>query len=102
MESRVTRLLPAPWTGPSALTLSPDRPQGKSYLYFTQFKAEVRGAEIEYAMAYVSTSLRDPRTAGACGAPDSVPGKGLRHAAALLIPSSHLSWRLSRGSQWGP
>uniref|UniRef100_A0A8C0XNU4 Myeloid-derived growth factor n=1 Tax=Castor canadensis TaxID=51338 RepID=A0A8C0XNU4_CASCN len=28
------------------------RPQGKSYLYFTQFKAEVRGAEIEYAMAY--------------------------------------------------
>lgn len=30
------------------------RPQGKSYLYFTQFKAEVRGAEIEYGMAYVS------------------------------------------------
>ncbi|XP_012501684.1 PREDICTED: myeloid-derived growth factor [Propithecus coquereli] len=28
------------------------RPQGKSYLYFTEFKAEVRGAEIEYAMAY--------------------------------------------------
>ncbi|XP_004865783.1 myeloid-derived growth factor isoform X2 [Heterocephalus glaber] len=28
------------------------RPQGKSYLYFTQFKAEVHGAEIEYAMAY--------------------------------------------------
>uniref|UniRef100_A0A8C9PF22 Myeloid-derived growth factor n=1 Tax=Spermophilus dauricus TaxID=99837 RepID=A0A8C9PF22_SPEDA len=28
------------------------RPQGKSYLYFTQFQAEVRGAEIEYAMAY--------------------------------------------------
>uniref|UniRef100_A0A2K5P9K7 Myeloid derived growth factor n=1 Tax=Cebus imitator TaxID=2715852 RepID=A0A2K5P9K7_CEBIM len=28
------------------------RPQGKSYLYFTQFKAEVRGAQIEYAMAY--------------------------------------------------
>ncbi|XP_034513444.1 myeloid-derived growth factor isoform X1 [Ailuropoda melanoleuca] len=28
------------------------RPQGKSYLYFTQFKAEVRGAEIEYGMAY--------------------------------------------------
>ncbi|PNJ18277.1 MYDGF isoform 1, partial [Pongo abelii] len=28
------------------------RPQGKSYLYFTQFKAEVQGAEIEYAMAY--------------------------------------------------
>ncbi|TKC46319.1 myeloid-derived growth factor [Monodon monoceros] len=28
------------------------RPQGKSYLYFTQFKVEVRGAEIEYGMAY--------------------------------------------------
>ncbi|KAG8519080.1 Myeloid-derived growth factor [Galemys pyrenaicus] len=28
------------------------RPQGKSYLYFTQFKAEVQGAEIEYGMAY--------------------------------------------------
>ncbi|XP_037680087.1 myeloid-derived growth factor isoform X1 [Choloepus didactylus] len=28
------------------------RPQGKSYLYFTQFEAEVRGAEIEYGMAY--------------------------------------------------
>ncbi|XP_069914783.1 myeloid-derived growth factor [Oryctolagus cuniculus] len=28
------------------------RPQGKSYLYFTQFKAEVRGAQIEYGMAY--------------------------------------------------
>ncbi|XP_045660289.1 myeloid-derived growth factor isoform X1 [Ursus americanus] len=28
------------------------RPQGKSYLYFTQFKAEVRGAEIKYGMAY--------------------------------------------------
>uniref|UniRef100_A0A8I5YCH2 Myeloid-derived growth factor n=1 Tax=Rattus norvegicus TaxID=10116 RepID=A0A8I5YCH2_RAT len=31
--------------------LSP-KPQGKSYLYFTQFKAELQGAEIEYAMAY--------------------------------------------------
>lgn len=30
------------------------RPQGKSYLFFTQFKAEVRGAKIEHAMAYVS------------------------------------------------
>ncbi|XP_009470184.1 PREDICTED: UPF0556 protein C19orf10 homolog [Nipponia nippon] len=28
------------------------RPQGKSYLFFTQFKAEVTGAKIEYAMAY--------------------------------------------------
>lgn len=30
------------------------RPQGKSYLYFTQFEAEVQGAKIESAMAYVS------------------------------------------------
>ncbi|XP_006896501.1 PREDICTED: UPF0556 protein C19orf10 homolog [Elephantulus edwardii] len=28
------------------------RPQGKSYLYFTQFKAEVQGAKIEHGMAY--------------------------------------------------
>ncbi|XP_038626755.1 myeloid-derived growth factor [Tachyglossus aculeatus] len=28
------------------------RPQGKSYLFFTQFKAEVQGAKIEYGMAY--------------------------------------------------
>lgn len=31
-----------------------DRPQGKSYLFFTQFKAEIKGAKIEYATAYVS------------------------------------------------
>lgn len=43
------------------------RPQGKSYLYFTQFKAELRGAEIEYAMAYVSTSHRDLGTKGPAG-----------------------------------
>lgn len=30
------------------------RPQGKSYLFFTQFKAEIKGAKIEYASAYVS------------------------------------------------
>lgn len=30
------------------------RPQGKSYLFFTQFKAEIKGATIEYASAYVS------------------------------------------------
>uniref|UniRef100_A0A670K7R4 Uncharacterized protein n=1 Tax=Podarcis muralis TaxID=64176 RepID=A0A670K7R4_PODMU len=30
------------------------RPQGKSYLFFTQFKGEVKGAKIEYGMAYVS------------------------------------------------
>ncbi|XP_038019571.1 myeloid-derived growth factor isoform X2 [Motacilla alba alba] len=29
------------------------RPQGKSYLFFTQFKAEVKGAKIEHAMAYL-------------------------------------------------
>ncbi|XP_048197947.1 myeloid-derived growth factor [Perognathus longimembris pacificus] len=34
------------------LTCTIWRPQGKSYLYFTEFRAEVRGAEIEYAMAY--------------------------------------------------
>ncbi|XP_030640391.1 myeloid-derived growth factor [Chanos chanos] len=28
------------------------RPQGKSYLFFTQFKAEIKGAKIEYASAY--------------------------------------------------
>ncbi|XP_023674729.1 myeloid-derived growth factor [Paramormyrops kingsleyae] len=28
------------------------RPQGKSYLFFTQFKAEVKGAKIEYASAF--------------------------------------------------
>uniref|UniRef100_A0A8C8HHM8 Myeloid-derived growth factor n=1 Tax=Oncorhynchus tshawytscha TaxID=74940 RepID=A0A8C8HHM8_ONCTS len=28
------------------------RPQGKSYLFFTQFKAELKGAKIEYASAY--------------------------------------------------
>ncbi|KAL7993051.1 hypothetical protein Chor_017307 [Crotalus horridus] len=28
-------------------------PQGKSYLFFTQFKAEMKGAKIKYAMAYV-------------------------------------------------
>lgn len=43
---------PRPWADPLPIFLR--RPQGKSYLYFTQFKAEVRGAEIEYGMAYVS------------------------------------------------
>lgn len=40
------------------------RPHGKSYLYFTQFKAEVRGAEIEYGMAYVSTGRVGVRALG--------------------------------------
>lgn len=30
------------------------RPQGKSYLFFTQFKAEITGSKMEYASAYVS------------------------------------------------
>ncbi|NWR07641.1 MYDGF factor, partial [Paradoxornis webbianus] len=33
------------------------RPQGKSYLFFTQFKAEVKGAKIEYAMAYSQAAV---------------------------------------------
>ncbi|XP_006278723.1 myeloid-derived growth factor [Alligator mississippiensis] len=33
------------------------RPQGKSYLFFTQFKAEVKGAKIEYAMAYSKAAV---------------------------------------------
>ncbi|KAJ3599476.1 hypothetical protein NHX12_033437 [Muraenolepis orangiensis] len=32
------------------------RPQGKSYLFFTQFKAELKGAKMEYANAYSQTS----------------------------------------------
>ncbi|NXV83177.1 MYDGF factor, partial [Atlantisia rogersi] len=33
------------------------RPQGKSYLFFTQFEAEVKGAKIEYAMAYSQAAV---------------------------------------------
>ncbi|KAM8890326.1 myeloid-derived growth factor-like [Synchiropus picturatus] len=32
------------------------RPQGKSYLFFTQFKAELKGAKLEYANAYSSAA----------------------------------------------
>lgn len=32
------------------------RPQGKSYLFFTQFKAELKGTKIEYANAYSQTT----------------------------------------------
>lgn len=42
------------------------RPKGKSYLFFTQFKAELKGAKIEYANAYVSikeTPLSDANVA---------------------------------------
>ncbi|CAO2641139.1 Myeloid-derived growth factor [Lemmus lemmus] len=63
------------------------RPQGKSYLYFTQFKAEVRGAEIEYAMAYVSASLGDLRTEGLQIA---FTARGLSHPADAQ--GSHMSW----------
>ncbi|KAJ8374636.1 hypothetical protein SKAU_G00052160 [Synaphobranchus kaupii] len=37
------------------------RPQGKSYLFFTQFKAEVKGAKIEYASAYSQTAMGGQR-----------------------------------------
>uniref|UniRef100_A0A8C5U5M2 Uncharacterized protein n=1 Tax=Malurus cyaneus samueli TaxID=2593467 RepID=A0A8C5U5M2_9PASS len=47
------------------------RPQGKSYLFFTQFKAEVKGAKIEHAMAYVS-----PRAAGTRAVPPSAVSGG--------------------------
>ncbi|XP_061457938.1 myeloid-derived growth factor [Rhineura floridana] len=33
------------------------RPQGKSYLFFTQFKAEITGAKIEYGMAYSTAAV---------------------------------------------
>lgn len=42
------------------------RPQGKSYLFFTQFKAELKGTKIEYASAFVSikeTRLLDANVA---------------------------------------
>ncbi|XP_016107295.1 myeloid-derived growth factor-like [Sinocyclocheilus grahami] len=37
------------------------RPQGKSYLFFTQFKAEIKGAKIEYATAYSQTAVGGQR-----------------------------------------
>ncbi|XP_017262579.1 myeloid-derived growth factor [Kryptolebias marmoratus] len=37
------------------------RPQGKSYLFFTQFKAELKGAKIEYANAYSQTAAGGQR-----------------------------------------
>ncbi|RXN32902.1 caytaxin-like isoform X1 [Labeo rohita] len=36
-------------------------PQGKSYLFFTQFKAEIKGAKIEYATAYSQTAVGGQR-----------------------------------------
>ena len=36
----------------------PARPQGKSYLFFTQFKAELKGTKIKFANAYVSIKPR--------------------------------------------
>ena len=70
------------------LTLSFHRPQGKSYLYFTQFKAELRGAEIEYAMAYVSVSHGDPRTKGPARPqiPFTAGDRAPCHSATLLTP----------------
>ncbi|XP_007439816.2 myeloid-derived growth factor isoform X2 [Python bivittatus] len=37
------------------------RPQGKSYLFFTQFKAEVKGAKIQYAMAYSKAGVGEQK-----------------------------------------
>lgn len=37
------------------------RPQGKSYLFFTQFKAEIKGAKIEYAAAYSQSAVGGQR-----------------------------------------
>lgn len=37
------------------------RPQGKSYLFFTQFKAELKGAKIEYANAFSETAAAGQR-----------------------------------------
>ncbi|TRZ03299.1 hypothetical protein DNTS_027470 [Danionella cerebrum] len=37
------------------------RPQGKSYLFFTQFKAEIKGAKMEYASAYSQTGVGGQR-----------------------------------------
>ncbi|XP_076880130.1 myeloid-derived growth factor [Brachyhypopomus gauderio] len=33
------------------------RPQGKSYLFFTEFKAEIKGAKIEFASAYSQAAV---------------------------------------------
>lgn len=93
MESHITRLFPGPQLCPlplptPVLTLSFHRPQGKSYLYFTQFKAELRGAEIEYAMAYVSVGHGNLRTKGPTGPqiPFTAGDRTLGHSATLLIP----------------
>uniref|UniRef100_A0A3B3TJ32 Myeloid-derived growth factor n=2 Tax=Poecilia latipinna TaxID=48699 RepID=A0A3B3TJ32_9TELE len=37
------------------------RPQGKSYLFFTQFKAELKGTKIEYANAFSETAVTGQR-----------------------------------------
>ncbi|XP_012733300.2 myeloid-derived growth factor [Fundulus heteroclitus] len=37
------------------------RPQGKSYLFFTQFKAELKGAKVEYANAFSQTAAAGQR-----------------------------------------
>ncbi|MEE6527403.1 hypothetical protein FKM82_028768 [Ascaphus truei] len=45
------------WVSPGChFFFSLSRPQGKSYLFFTQFKAEVKGAKIEYSEAYSQAS----------------------------------------------
>lgn len=86
------------------LTLSFHRPQGKSYLYFTQFKAELRGAEIEYAMAYVSAGCGDPRMKGTAGPqmPFTAKDRTPCHSATLLTPRAPIQVRISVGGPlWG-
>lgn len=39
---------------PEGFICSYGRPQGKSYLFFTQFKGEITGTKMEFASAYVS------------------------------------------------
>uniref|UniRef100_A0A3B3IIT8 Myeloid-derived growth factor n=1 Tax=Oryzias latipes TaxID=8090 RepID=A0A3B3IIT8_ORYLA len=62
------------------------RPQGKSYLFFTQFKAELKGTRIEYANAYSQI---------AAGGQSDVPLKPEEFTVAEstgeeLIASSHV------------
>lgn len=42
------------------LSPCPSRPSGRSYLFFTQFKTELKGAKVEYASAYVSEERLHP------------------------------------------
>ncbi|MBN3317151.1 LYOX oxidase, partial [Atractosteus spatula] len=60
------------------------RPQGKSYLFFTQFKAEVTGAKIEYASAYAGVeSLLLPCRRSLIPVPASAPALPGHEVSAL-------------------